>query len=165
MKTLYLVRHAKSSWDFPELTDSERPLNKRGRKDAPMMAQIFQEKEGIPDKLVTSPAVRALNTCIIFSSQFGIDRSDIQVEGEIYEAFPSTIIRLVQAFDESWNSACLFGHNPTFTDVANWFTTRMIPNVPTCGIIKIMSPVKKWADFSPDQGNVTATYFPKDFKN
>jgi len=164
MKTLFVIRHAKSSWDFPELRDSERPLNGRGRKDAPMMAKIIHTQNIKIDKIVSSPALRALTTAIHFSKQFEIPKESIKIEPEIYEAYSATILRLIQAFENEWDTVFIFGHNPAFTDVLNYFTSNYIGNLPTCGIGKITANVDTWKDFSPDSGKLQQTYFPKEYK-
>lgn len=164
MKTILLIRHAKSSWDFPDLRDIERPLNNRGRKDAPFMAALLSAKGVRPDKIICSPAVRAMTTALYFAKEFNVEKNLMKMEGEIYEAYPSTIMRLIQELDDEWDTVFFFGHNPTFTDVLNWFTTRPISNLPTCGIGKINANVDKWEDFSPDTGKLERTFFPKEFK-
>jgi len=163
-KTIYLIRHAKSSWDFPSLRDAERPLNNRGRKDAPRMAALLAAKGIKPDKLISSPAIRAMTTSLFFAKEFNVEKNLMKIENDIYEAYPSTIMRLIQELDEEWNTVFFFGHNPTFTDVLNWFTTRPISNLPTCGIGKITANVERWEDFSPDTGKLMETHFPKDYK-
>lgn len=164
MKTIYLIRHAKSSWNFPDLRDIERPLNNRGRRDAPFMAALLSAKGVRPDKIISSPAVRAMTTALYFAKEFNVEKNLMKMEADIYEAYPSTIMRLIQELDEEWSTVFLFGHNPTFTDVINWFSTRPIVNLPTCGIGKINANVDKWEDFSPDTGKLERTFFPKDFK-
>ena len=163
MKTVFVIRHAKSSWEFPELTDSERPLNKRGRRDAPFMANMLSEQGVSVDKIVSSPALRALTTAIYFSKKFEIEKENILVNPEIYEAYTGTILRLFQEFDNDWDTVFIFGHNPAFTDVLNHFTESYIGNLPTCGIGKIVSPVSDWKEFSPDTANLQITFFPKQF--
>ena len=163
MKTIYVIRHAKSSWDFPELTDADRPLNSRGRRDAPFMANLLHEQGVKVDKIVSSPALRALTTAIYFANKFEIKKSDLKIEKEIYEAYTGTILRLFQEFDNSWNTVFIFGHNPAFTDVLNHFTNNRIANLPTCGIGKIVSMEDDWKNVSPDTANLQITFFPKQY--
>ena len=164
MKTVYLIRHAKSSWSHPELADYERPLNHRGKKDAPFMANFFHDIEKRKPLLVTSPATRAMTTCLAFAKELGIKPHQIITEPDIYEAYPGTIIRIIQDFDDEVDCVCLFGHNPSITEVSNWFADEPIPNVPTCGIVRLFSTAQQWKDFSPENGQVLGSYFPKDFK-
>jgi phosphohistidine phosphatase len=162
MRTLFLIRHAKSSWDHPGLRDFDRPLNERGQNDAPRMAQMLV-KEGVkPDLLVSSPAKRAITTANFFATSFGISPEDIQREPSIYEAFPQEIHRIISGLPDDRQTVMLFGHNPTFTDVANRFTEDFIENVPTCGVVKITSTAENWDKFYEGNAKVTACYFPKE---
>lgn len=163
MKTLYLIRHAKSSWDFPELTDFDRPLNKRGLKDAPFMAALLEAKGFRPDKIVSSPANRAYTTAKYFAAAFHIHNEEIKLENDIYEAFVEDLQDIVTDLDNGWDTVFLFGHNPGFTSFANRFTTEFIDNIPTCGIVRIMSTENDWSQFVPGKARVSDHYFPKDF--
>ena len=162
MRTLYLIRHAKSSWDHPGLRDFDRPLNPRGRKTAPKMAQLLVKDKVNPDLLVRSKEKRALTTAIFFAEAFDIKSDDIQLDQDIYEAIPHTIHKIISALPDDANTVFLFGHNPTFTEVANEFTDDFIDNVPTCGIVKIMSSAENWASFYEGNSKVTARFFPKE---
>jgi phosphohistidine phosphatase len=163
MKTLYLVRHAKSSWAEPDLTDMERPLNKRGNRDAPFMAKLLKARGAVPDAFVSSPANRAMTTARFFSNEFGVSPKGIVQKPEIYEATAGMIIDMVGQFSDHWKTVVLFGHNPTFTTLANLFSDRFIPNVPTCGIIHIESDIKNWATFEAGKGKVIDFHFPKQY--
>ena len=163
MKTVYLVRHAKSSWDFSGLEDHERPLNDRGLRDAPMMANLLKGKKVQPDAIFASPAVRALTTAIFFKNELRVEGEDFFVKDVIYEAMPEQIISLVRMLPEDVETILLFGHNPTFTSVANRFTKDHIANIPTCGIVRIDAEIDNWMQFSPDTASVTAFYYPKQF--
>lgn len=163
MRTLYLIRHAKSSWGNPGLRDFDRPLNDRGLHDGPKMAQLLV-KEGIkPDLIVSSPAKRAFTTAVFFAEAFQMAPSEIQKEPGIYEAHPSEILRLVADLPTDKTTVFLFGHNPTFTEVANLFADNdYIENVPTCGIVKISSTATDWRSMYEGNSRITACYFPKE---
>jgi phosphohistidine phosphatase len=163
MKTIYLIRHAKSSWDHTGLRDKDRPLNERGEHDAPLMAKLLKDKGVQPDRLVSSPAKRAFATAVHFATVFHIPKSDITVEGQIYEADIADIMEVVRHLAEEWKTVFIFGHNPTFTDVVNQFTERSIDNVPTCGICKIESTTTNWQQFSPVNTKLTEFYYPKQY--
>lgn len=164
MKTFYLVRHAKSSWDNMDLKDIERPLNERGLNDAPFMARLLK-KEGVePDLLVTSPAIRALTTADYFKIALDVDGEDFWVRDEIYEALSSVVVDLINRLPEDCDIAMIFGHNPTFTNVANMFTDKYIDNIPTCGVVKIESQAATWPEVNHLNSRLTKTYFPKDFQ-
>ncbi|MBK7343337.1 MAG: histidine phosphatase family protein [Saprospiraceae bacterium] len=165
MKDLYLVRHAKSSWDYPELDDFERPLGSRGKLDAPFMAEIIREKGIVPDHLVSSSARRAQDTASYFAKAFERSTWEITLIDQIYEAFPDDLQSVVLNLNDDWNTVFLFGHNPGFTVFANRFTEGFrFDNVPTCGIVHIHGAVDFWQGFKPGLAKVEAWYFPKEFR-
>ena len=165
MKELILVRHAKSSWDYPNLEDFDRPLGSRGKRDAPFMAEILHEKGLVPHKLVSSSARRAQDTASYFGKAFGIPLWDIKLVDKIYEAMPDDLQEVTEELSDEWDSVYLFGHNPGFTVFANRFTEGFrFDNVPTCGIVHIIGQVKSWADFKPGNAKVDAWFFPKEFR-
>lgn len=161
MKTIYLIRHAKSCWEDPVLTDMERPLNKRGKKDAPRMAAMMAERERAPDLLVSSPAKRALRTAYVFAEGFSRKRSDVAIVQGLYDALPDEIVRIIRQLPAESEIVCLFGHNPAFTYLANRYSEERIENVPTCGIVRIDSDSVDWAGFSEENSRVKAFYAPK----
>lgn len=163
MKTIFLIRHAKSSWDSPELRDINRPLNNRGSRDAPFMASMLSHKISTPDQLISSPANRAFTTATFFAKAFKIPQEDIKQEKGIYEAYAQELLYIVQHLDPTWDTVCLFGHNPGFTNFANQFAKDFIDNVPTCGIVEIAGDVENWAGFTKKAAAVKAFYFPKQF--
>ncbi|HMQ60721.1 MAG TPA: histidine phosphatase family protein [Flavilitoribacter sp.] len=163
MKTVFLVRHAKSSWDHPGLRDFDRPLGDRGIKDAPKMAAWLAGTGVRPDALVSSTANRALTTAGYFAEAFGIDEKEIREEPAIYEAFTQTIIDLIRAFPDDWQTVLIFGHNPTFTSVANQFSARL-DNLPTCGIVRIDGQLSRWSEWSSSRAMVAGIWYPKLFK-
>ncbi len=162
MRTLYLIRHAKSSWDNPGLRDFNRPLNERGLREAPLMAQLLSKQGVRPDLIVSSPAKRALTTALVFAEQFGIADDLVLREQDIYEADPTEILRIISALPDSAQVVCLFGHNPTFTEVANLFSDDFIDNVPTCGIVQIESGAETWKTMYEGNSRVKARFFPKE---
>ncbi len=165
MRNLYLIRHAKSSWDFPGLRDFDRPLNERGHRDAPRMARFLQGAGVQPDLLVSSPAKRALTTAEYFAQTFGLPEADIRCEPDVYEASTHDILRIIQRLPDTARVVFLFGHNPTFTDVANRFTEAYIDNIPTCGIVCLESTAAHWAEVTPANTRVAHRYFPKEIWN
>jgi len=164
MKTVFLIRHAKSSWDYPELRDFDRPLNKRGFRDAPFMAQMLSKKIPSPDKLVSSPAKRAITTAGYFAEAFGLTVDDVRQEQGIYEAYAQELLYIIQHLDSAWDTVCLFGHNPGFTNLANQFAKDFISNIPTCGIAQINGDISNWKDFQRDKVRLRAFYYPKQFQ-
>lgn len=162
MRTLFLIRHAKSSWDTPGLRDFNRPLNDRGLHDAPKMAKILVKQGVKPDLLVSSPAKRALTTALFFAEAFGIADADVVQEKNIYEAAPADILQVVSRLPDSAQTVLLFGHNPTLTEVANRFSDGFIDNIPTCGIVQIESQADSWKAFAEGNAAVKKRYFPKE---
>lgn len=163
MKRLFIIRHAKSSWNQPELNDFQRPLNKRGLRDAPFMAKLLLGKEGKVDKIISSPAVRARTTAGYFANVMHIPEEELLYQRSIYEAHHSSLQELIANFDDNWESVALFGHNPGFTNLVNSFSTEYLSNLPTCGIVKVVGFVKKWSEFSPGNASVRVFYFPKQY--
>lgn len=164
MKTVYFIRHAKSSWKDMSLKDFDRPLNKRGKRDAPFMAQKLVEFGVAPDAIISSPANRALTTAKHFAKALSILSANFIQEPAIYEAYATTVLKIIQTQSSQFSTLLVFGHNPAFTMIANMFKGgRHIDNVPTCGIVKVEAAVKTWKDFTPEEGMVKAFYFPKQY--
>lgn len=163
MRTLYLIRHAKSSWGNPNLKDFDRPLNNRGLRDAPFMAKMLNGKIDGLDKIVSSPAKRAFTTASFFAEAFDMAIEDIQQEKDIYEAYAETIQEIINEFDNDWQQVALFGHNPGFTHLANQYATDYISNMPTCSIVQITGIDTDWSGFNADSASVRAFYFPKQY--
>jgi phosphohistidine phosphatase len=163
MKTLFLIRHAKSSWNEPQLQDSERPLNKRGKHDAPFMANILYEKNENIDYIVTSPAKRARTTAKHFAKRFELKKSQIVQNEQLYLADEDDILDIIHTLPDTAGAAALFGHNPGYTYFANLYTNYYIDNVPTCAIVKLFSVCDNWVDFQTDNTRLAGFYYPKQF--
>ena len=164
MKLLYLVRHAKSDWSDSSLRDRDRPLNSRGKRDAPYMGRLLADRGLLPDALVSSPAVRALTTAQHFARALNYGADEIVLEDRIYEAMPDALQEVVTSLRDEWQIVLLFGHNPGFTDFANRFAARRIDNIPTCGVVRLESEVERWRDFGPRTARLTDFIYPKMFK-
>lgn len=163
MRTLFLIRHAKSSWGNPGLRDFDRPLNDRGLHDAPRMAQLLAKEGVTPDLIVSSPARRALTTAQFFAKAFDVPDTELLRDPNIYEAHPQEILRIISELPPQAETVLIFGHNPTFTDVANMFVKDdPVENVPTCGIVKIESEADSWKAFYEGNSRVTQFLFPKE---
>lgn len=162
MKRLVLIRHAKSSWDYPLLGDFERPLNPRGRRDAPVMAQRLATLLQPPWRLVSSPALRAITTAHAFADALGVRHADIRVKPAIYEASPGTLLHLVNSLDDADAQVLMFGHNPGLTELAQLLATVPFAELPTCGVAVLEFPHKHWRDIVPDGGALAAFMSPKD---
>ncbi len=163
MKTVYFIRHAKSSWEDMSLRDKDRPLNKRGKRDAPFMAQLLKGKGVQVDKIISSPANRAYTTATYFAKELNIPENDILVKEQIYEAYTEDVLNIINKLDAKLDTVLIFGHNPTFTSLANLYSKKYIANVPTCGIVEVSSTTEDWNAFNNENSVVKNIYFPKQY--
>ncbi len=161
MKEILLVRHAKSSWDYPGLPDIDRPLNKRGKRDAPAMASYVRELGIDLEKIVTSPARRARKTAQAFAKAFFGDKKMITVESDLYFGSESEWLDLIRNAGKDFRCIAYFSHNPTITYFSNNFMNGSVNNVPTCGVVHLISNAKSWSGVEYDNTSVEGFYFPK----
>ncbi len=162
MKTLYLMRHAKSSWSFDELNDQERPLNDRGRDDAPRMGQALAKRHIVPDLLVSSPAVRALSTAVLVARELKYPHDKIVVEPAIYQASLDTLLAVVRALPDTAAAVLLTGHNPTITDAANYLSPSPLSGeMPTAAIICLRFAADRWEEAGPANAEFYFYDYPK----
>ncbi|WP_151086372.1 SixA phosphatase family protein [Hymenobacter baengnokdamensis] len=158
MKTLYLMRHAKSSWSFDELSDQERPLNDRGRDDAPRMGQALAARHIVPDLIMSSPAVRAMSTAVLVARELKYASANIVVEPGIYQADLDDLLAIIRALPDTAQSVLLTGHNPTLTDVANYLSPSPLSSeMPTAGVICLRFQTEAWAEVK--QANAEFYFF------
>ena len=162
MKELILIRHAKSSWSNPLLEDFERPLNKRGAKNAPFMAKILKQKELNPDLIISSPSKRTKDTLDFFIKEFDY-KGEIIFEESIYEAPYINILKVIKNIDDKHKTIFLFGHNPGFNDLADFLLGRFEENIPTCGVLKIDFDTNYWKNISKDNSKLIFFNFPKKY--
>ena len=161
MKQLTLLRHAKSCWDN-DLPDFERPLNKRGLRNAPVMAERLKEKKCRPDLALVSPAKRALETARIILPVMGLDEDRIRLEERIYEAGCEMLLNLVRETDDSFKHLLLVGHNPSFTDLWNILAREKVLNIPTCGAFSLKFPgLHSWCELKLVSGKMVFMDYPK----
>jgi phosphohistidine phosphatase len=161
MKTLYLVRHAKSSWKYPNLDDFERPLNKRGRKNAPFMGSVLKKLKVAPDLLISSPANRAATTARIIADTIDYPLEKIQYNETIYASSEYDLVQVIQQLDNSVNRVMLVSHNPALTDLANSIGDTAISNIPTCGVFCVNLNISSWAKIGEQRGKLKFFEFPK----
>jgi phosphohistidine phosphatase len=165
MKKLIIVRHAKSSWDNPDLDDFDRPLNKRGLKDAPRMGKRLKEKHITPDIMLSSPAERALATCQAIATVLQFDQSKIKTDKRLYHANEDQILDVIRSLKDSPRDSeevvMIFGHNPGLTEFANALLNETIDNIPTCGIVAAELPVERWQNVTFGCGEMLFFDFPK----
>lgn len=161
MKTLYLIRHAKSSWDTNDVNDFDRPLNDRGKKNAPEMAKRLVLRKLEIDQFISSPAKRAKTTASLFIKEFGRKDKEILLIPELYEAGAPALRKVVSHINSSINSAAIFAHNPGISDFANSLTDVRIENIPTCGIFAVNAKVDDWAQFMDAKKTFLFFDYPK----
>ena len=161
MKKLFIVRHAKSSWDYPELDDYDRPLNKRGKRNAPEMGQRLAKRNIKPDVMVTSPAKRAAATARRIAEEISFPRSNIQQESLMYHGSIRNMIEVIRSTSDHSNILMIFGHNPGLTDLTNHLSGSDIYNIPTCGIAEIDFDIASWQEVGDGKGSLISFDYPK----
>jgi phosphohistidine phosphatase len=161
MKTLILVRHAKSSWDQPGLSDFDRPLNERGKKDAPEMAERLKEKGIKVDRFVSSPAKRAKRTARYFAEEFGVDKDDIKLVEDLYLATPEAFSSAILNLNDKDEAVALFAHNPGITEFASSLTNVKIDDMPTCAMFAVQAETDKWKEFEKAEKKFLFFDYPK----
>ena len=161
MKKLTLIRHAKSSWKDPFLSDFDRPLNKRGKHDAPEMGKRLATEEFHPDMILSSSAKRAKKTAKIIAQEIGFSESKIKTKKSAYLADDDELVDLLKKLDDNFEHVTLVGHNPGLTDLANWIAKANIENIPTCGIAFIHLNVDSWSKIAKGCGELVKFDYPK----
>lgn len=160
MKTLFVLRHAKSSWDDSSLADFDRPLNDRGKTAAPFMGGIMAERDLHPDVILSSPAVRARETASLVKKAGKLD-AEIRFEERIYEASPPTLKQVVAGIDDEFRSAMIVGHNPGMEGFIRLLTGRL-EAMPTAALAIIDLDIARWEDINTDRGTLRQVIRPKD---
>lgn len=164
MKVLTLIRHGKSSWDDSSLSDWERPLKARGKKDALLIGYKLEEEKIIPDKIISSSAKRAYGSAKVIAECIKYPESKIAITDDIYLAGMPQLVQLIQNLKDKWQNVFLVGHNPYFTELPNLYGKTKILNLPTTGVYQISFKCDKWADISLNNGKNTFFLTPKQLK-
>ena len=162
MKTLYILRHAKSSWDNTDLSDFERPLNERGFKAAPLMGGVMRTNKFAPDLILSSPAERAKETTMLVKEAAGIE-SEIKYDERIYEASPVRLLEVVGEQNERIESILLVGHNPGLEGLIKLLTGKPEP-MPTAALAVVDLDAGKWSEINSVSGSLRVLIRPKDFQ-
>ena len=162
MKKIYIVRHAKSSWEYEGINDIDRPLKKRGINDAYLISSVLQKKIERPDVFVSSCANRALHTAMIFSYSFNYPLANLRISKSLYSFSDGYLIKTVKALDDSFDSAIIFSHDHGISDFVNKFGSKLLNHVPTCGVIGIEFENEHWKNIK--SGKTFLTDFPKNYK-
>lgn len=161
MRTLYIVRHAKSSWKQEFLSDFERPLNKRGHNDAPMMAEILQKRGVTVDYVRCSPANRALTTARLLADGIGYARERIETDEQMYGAGDRQLLQIVRDLPPGARTAMIVGHNPGMMMLAERLAGFDEANLPTCGIVCVDLDIAAWSDAADGGGVLRYFEYPK----
>ncbi len=164
MKNLLLIRHAKSSWENPDLEDFERPLNERGLSDAPLMAEILKNHSVTIDKIFSSSAKRARMTVDIIANQLGIPENIIEYTDELYNANRRDLTNFLKRIDNDYKNIAIVGHNPGLTDLAHYLLYDFDYDLPTCALVLIKLDIKNWSDLKSGTGDLIFFEYPKKYK-
>ncbi len=160
-KTLLLVRHAKSAWDDPSLSDFERKLTPRGKSDAKMMANRLRERSVKIDAFVSSSAKRAKKTAKLFAKEYKKDPKKIKLLASLYEASLKDFYEAVENLDDDDKTVALFSHNPGITEFADSFKCSSIYDMPTCSVYAVKIKTKHWKDFGKAEKEFLFFDYPK----
>jgi len=160
-KQLLIIRHAKAGEADFKKPDFKRALSHRGEKNAQEMAKRLKTKNLQPQKLLSSPALRAISTANYFANELGIAQSEIIQDMEIYDALTNTLLDCINNMDDQADFVALFGHNPSITDLVNKLCTTTIYNIPTCGMALMKFPFDSWKMLSEGTGDLIFYDFPK----
>lgn len=163
MKRLYLVRHAKSSWKYTDLRDFDRPLNKRGKRDAPFMGKLLAEDNVMPDLIISSPALRALSTAKKIAAELGYPVEKIETHKRLYESDTDDYLNVISQVPDTVETLMIFSHNPGLTILNNFLSDKRIDNIPTCGIVNIKININHWKDLDFEKGQLISFDYPKKF--
>jgi len=161
MKTLYMARHAKSSWKY-DLPDHQRPLKKRGHKDAALVSEKAKIEHKPPQKIISSDANRAHTTAMYFKKAFGISDEDFILDHNLYDFSGQSVMEIIKNLDDSLNRVMIVGHNHAFTSIVNMLGNEYIDNLPTSGFVMIKFPVESWSEITT--GKTKTLLFPRHLK-
>jgi phosphohistidine phosphatase len=163
MKTLLLMRHAKSSWKHPDLPDQDRPLNKRGEKDAPRMGKFIREKELIPQLILASPAKRVAQTVDGMLEKMSF-KGKVEYIDSLYLAEPSSYLSTLQTISDKFERVLIVGHNPGLEGLLQ-ILSGQVESLPTASLAHLILPIEHWADLKEDtRGELVERVKPRDLK-
>lgn len=160
MKKLYLIRHAKASWEHPEQEDIERSLTPQGEEDAKAMALLLKKHKVNVDLIVSSTAVRAISTAQIMAQELDYNFDKIITNERIYNGGVEELVELIKELPAKAKTVLLFGHNPSLTWLAHYLCETFRMNLVTCGVLGIEFDVKSWDELSSVEGMLIDYYHP-----
>ena len=161
MRTLTLIRHAKSSWKDNTLSDFDRPLNKRGEKAAPMMGRLLHDMGVSFELIVSSPAVRAISTAHLIARQLDYPDDAVLEYPQLYEANTDRLLEVVHQLPDKKLHVALVGHNPGLTDFCNYLCDEGIDNLPTCAVASVRFDTDTWQAVYRDTGRLIRYEYPR----
>ena len=164
MKTLFIVRHGEASWDSPELSDYKRPLLKEEINISKTVANYLCEKKIIVNKIISSSAVRAMETAKVSAPIINFPKGKIEIMKELYLAELNEIFDVLYAIDDEFDSVMIFGHNPGLTELANAFLDKIVDNLPTTAVVSVKINNEKWTDISVSEYSTNFIVFPEMLK-
>lgn len=160
-RELVLIRHAKSSWGDSALDDFDRPLNARGKRDAPEMGERLSMRGCFPDLFLSSPARRARKTAGGIARALDYAKGDIRLDARLYMRGVEGLCAAVREIPEERRRAFLVGHNPDLTDFAEWLTGESLVNIPTCGVVAVRMNIPAWSAAGKNAGTLLFFDYPK----
>ncbi|WP_415370940.1 SixA phosphatase family protein [Patiriisocius sp. Uisw_047] len=161
MKTLYMSRHAKSSWK-QDVTDHQRPLKGRGEKDGVLVSAYVADNFPAPELIISSEAVRALSTATYYKDAWSMEAQNFKTNNDLYDFSGQQVMRVIKDLNNSNNCVMIVGHNHAFTAIANMLGSEYMDNMPTCGFVAIEFNVEAWQDVT--KGKTIHRVFPRDLK-
>jgi len=160
MKTLYILRHAKSSWENANLSDFDRPLNGRGLETAPFMGELMKKNQFQPEMILSSPAKRAEQTAVLVKGAAGF-AAEIEFEERIYEASPARLLEIIRQQNNRFESVLLVGHNPGLENLIRALTGELQP-MPTAALAVVDLETDKWSEINSSTGKLRTLIRPKE---
>ena len=160
-KTLYLVRHAKSSWDDPSLADRDRPLNERGLSSAPDMGRRLAAQGHKPDLVISSPARRALSTAKKLAKEMGYRESKVITDEHLYFSGTRSMVDLLEKLDDKHKKVMIVGHNPAMTSLLNILCDSEVENMPSCAVAMLDFDMESWSELTMTDGELMDYEYPK----
>lgn len=161
MKTLYMVRHAKSSWKH-DVIDHQRPLKTRGNNDSKLVSEKIKAEINPPQKIISSDANRALSTARYFKEALNVADKDFTTNHDLYDFSGQNVMRIIKELDDSLDTVMVVGHNHAFTSIANMLGNKYIDNLPTSGFVMIEFDIDSWSKITT--GRTMKTVFPRHLK-
>jgi phosphohistidine phosphatase len=163
MKTLLLLRHAKSSWKDPDLPDHDRPLNKRGQNDAPRMGKLLRDEDLTPDLIISSTAARAKKTAELVAKACKY-KGEIVLNHSLYGAEPAAYLKILEGLSDKHKAVLVVGHSPSVEDTVELLTGSPDVIMPTCALAHIPLPIQNWAELNKQKikGKLVKVWRPKE---